>query len=100
MILKAKSSDTLTSEFYTRRPCQVLKNKHNLDWANRGDEMRAYLKAGVVPFKGEAEKGNISPYLFFGPTMSFVAGRGKNPKSGVWNDIREDEHWDVDYDAS
>jgi NAD(P)H-dependent flavin oxidoreductase YrpB (nitropropane dioxygenase family) len=100
MILQAKSSDTLTSEFYTGRPCRVLKNKHNVGWSRRSEDMRAYLKSGVVPWKGEIAKGNVSPNLFFGPTMSFMAGRGKNPQPGEWNDIREDENWDVDHDAS
>jgi hypothetical protein len=62
--------------------------------------MRTYLKAGIIPMKAEAEKGNISPFTFIAPAMSFMAGRGKTPEPGVWNDIREDEHWDDDTDAS
>ena len=40
VVLKARSSDTMASEFYTGRPCRVLKNTHNKEWALREEEMR------------------------------------------------------------
>jgi hypothetical protein len=69
-----------------------------MDWAQREVEMRELLKKGKVPMMQDLEKGVIDFNIFVGPTTRRWAGIGKNTDEGEWNDIREDELWDVEKD--
>lgn len=97
-MLQAKSGDTIRSEIYTGRPLRCLKNKHNLDWANREAEMRDLLAKGKVPIRKDLEDGTIDFNIFVGPTTRKYADIGKNTEDGEWNDIREDTTWNIERD--
>ena len=98
-LLQAKSTDTHKSEIYSGRPMRILKNKHNLDWANRESEIRDLLSKGIVPFYQDHEKGIILSEQM-GPLAKRIAGIGKNTKEGQWNDITDDKTWNKDKDQA